>query len=70
MLMVSIIQRLPMVMVLGRSQIILLPVLIDGPHTVAVTATDPAGNTATDTATLLLIQSLQTRSVRSRFLKT
>ncbi|HFU5674358.1 TPA: Ig-like domain-containing protein, partial [Acinetobacter baumannii] len=29
-----------------------LPALIDGPHTVAVTATDPAGNTATDTATL------------------
>ncbi len=26
-----------------------LPALIDGPHTVAVTATDPAGNTATDT---------------------
>ncbi|EHU1276265.1 Ig-like domain-containing protein, partial [Acinetobacter baumannii] len=29
-----------------------LPALIDGPHTVTVTATDPAGNTATDTATL------------------
>ncbi len=31
-----------------------LPALIDGPHTVAVTATDPAGNTATDTATLTI----------------
>ncbi|MBJ8503365.1 hypothetical protein I6M94_19255, partial [Acinetobacter pittii] len=31
-----------------------LPVLIDGPHTVTVTATDPAGNTATDTATLTI----------------
>ncbi|MDD9322325.1 Ig-like domain-containing protein, partial [Acinetobacter lactucae] len=29
-----------------------LPALTDGPHTVTVTATDPAGNTATDTATL------------------
>ncbi|EPL5425633.1 BapA/Bap/LapF family large adhesin [Acinetobacter baumannii] len=31
-----------------------LPALIDGPHTVTVTATDPAGNTATDTATLTI----------------
>ncbi|AYY53832.1 BapA/Bap/LapF family large adhesin [Acinetobacter baumannii] len=31
-----------------------LPVLADGPHTVSVTATDPAGNTATDTATLTI----------------
>uniref|UniRef100_UPI001D186B14 BapA/Bap/LapF family large adhesin n=3 Tax=Acinetobacter baumannii TaxID=470 RepID=UPI001D186B14 len=32
----------------------ILPALIDGPHTVTVTATDPAGNTATDTATLTI----------------
>ncbi|MCG9483609.1 Ig-like domain-containing protein, partial [Acinetobacter pittii] len=31
-----------------------LPALTDGPHTVTVTATDPAGNTATDTATLTI----------------
>ncbi|MFV5399165.1 Ig-like domain-containing protein, partial [Acinetobacter baumannii] len=31
-----------------------LPALIDGPHIVTVTATDPAGNTATDTATLTI----------------
>ncbi|XZT92733.1 BapA/Bap/LapF family large adhesin [Acinetobacter baumannii] len=31
-----------------------LPALIDGPHTVTVTATDSAGNTATDTATLTI----------------
>ncbi|WP_336164830.1 Ig-like domain-containing protein, partial [Acinetobacter sp. 85] len=29
-----------------------LPALTDGPHTITVTATDPAGNIATDTATL------------------
>ncbi|WP_252513380.1 Ig-like domain-containing protein, partial [Acinetobacter oleivorans] len=31
-----------------------LPALTDGPHTVTVTATDPAGNIATDTATLTI----------------
>ncbi|MEI2559092.1 Ig-like domain-containing protein, partial [Acinetobacter pittii] len=31
-----------------------LPALTDGPHTVTVTATDPAGNAATDTATLTI----------------
>ncbi|MCG8286607.1 Ig-like domain-containing protein, partial [Acinetobacter seifertii] len=31
-----------------------LPVLADGPHTVTVTATDPAGNVGTDSAVLTI----------------
>ncbi|WP_228142535.1 Ig-like domain-containing protein, partial [Acinetobacter seifertii] len=31
-----------------------LPALTDGPHTVTVTATDPAGNVGTDTAVLTI----------------